>query len=114
VTTWQCYAYGFTGYLQWAMDTKWKTGSFERNGDIWILYPGNEKPIYSARLEYFRDGIEDFNMLWMTKELPPEAKKEVDALVAEIAPVLGKLNYDPILMYETRNKIGNILDKYSK
>ena len=114
VTTWQCYAYGFTGYLQWAMDTKWKNGSFERNGDIWILYPGYEKPIYSARLEYFRDGIEDFNMFYLSKDLPPEAKKEVDDLIALVAPVLKKMNYDPILMYETRNKIGDIIDKHSK
>ena len=114
ITTWQGYANGFTGYLQWSMDFNWANGSFEKNGDVWILYPGYDKPVYSARLEYFRDGVEDFNMFWMTKKLPPEAQKEINALIAQVAPVLGKMNYDPVLMYNIRNQIGNILEKYAK
>ncbi|MBR7120919.1 MAG: hypothetical protein IKC94_01605 [Lentisphaeria bacterium] len=30
VTAWQCYANGFTGYLQWSMDYNWQHGTFEK------------------------------------------------------------------------------------
>lgn len=113
-TLWQCYANGFTGYLQWSMDYNWQYGSFEKNGDVWILHPGYEKPVYSARLEYYRDGVEDFNMMSMIKELPAGVRAELEAEIAKVAPLMGRMNPDPVLMYEIRCKIGEALDKHMK
>ncbi|MBE6375947.1 MAG: DUF4091 domain-containing protein [Lentisphaerae bacterium] len=112
VTPWQCYANGFTGYLQWSMDYNWQYGSFEKNGDVWILHPGYDKPVYSARLEYYRDGVEDFNMMCMMKDLPAEVRAELEAEIAKVAPLMGKMNPDPEQMYEIRCKIGDALERY--
>ncbi|MBE6365108.1 MAG: DUF4091 domain-containing protein [Lentisphaerae bacterium] len=114
VTTWQCYVNGFTGYLQWSMDYNWQHGTFEKNGDVWILYPAYDKPVYSVRLEYFRDGVEDFNMMYLSRQLPPEIKAQIDREIARVAPVMGKMNPDPVLMYEVRLMIGNLLEKHLK
>ena len=114
LTIWQNYVYGFTGFLQWSMDYNWMRGSFIKNGSTWILYPGYEKPIYAARLEYFRDGVEDFNMFMLSRKLPEKAKKQIDALIARIVPENAEMNDDPVLMYEIRNQIGDILDKNFK
>ena len=112
VTPWLCYANGFTGYLQWSMDYNWKYGTFEKNGDVWILYPGYDKPVYSARLEYFRDGVEDFNMMYLTRKLPPQIREQLDKEIARVVPVMGKTNPDITVMNEVRNRIGETLDKY--
>ena len=93
------------------MDYNWKHGSFEKNGLTWILYPGYEKPIYSARLEYFRDGVEDYNMFALSRKLPAEKKAVVDKMISTIAPKEAEMSEDPVLMYEIRNQIGDYLDK---
>ena len=111
LTIWQNYVYGFTGFLQWSMDYNWKYGSFEKNGLTWILYPGYEKPIYAARLEYFRDGVEDYNMFCLSRKLPAAKKAVVDQMISKIAPKDKEMSQDPVLMYQTRNEIGEYLDK---
>ncbi|MBE6359692.1 MAG: DUF4091 domain-containing protein [Lentisphaerae bacterium] len=111
MTAWLCFAHGFTGYLQWSMDYNWQYGTFEKNGDVWILYPAYDKPVYSARLEYFRDGVEDFNMMILAETLPQEIAAQIKSEVAKITPVMGKCDPDPVKMYEIRNRIGDILEK---
>ncbi len=112
LTVWQCFTYGFTGFLQWSMDFNWKYGSFEKNGLTWILYPGYEKPVYAARLEYFRDGMEDFNMFMLAKKLLPASKKaEFEALINKVAPKNAEMSQDPVLMYQVRDQIGELLSE---
>lgn len=111
LTVWQNYSYGFTGFLQWSMDYNWKYGSFEKNGLTWILYPGYEKPIYAVRLEYFRDGVEDYNMFCLSRKLPAAKKAVVDKMISTVAPKEAEMSQDPVLMYEIRNQIGDYLDK---
>ncbi|MBR7120918.1 MAG: DUF4091 domain-containing protein [Lentisphaeria bacterium] len=81
---------------------------------MWILYPAYDKPVYSVRLEYFRDGVEDFNMMYLSRQLPPEIKAQIDREIAKVAPVMGKMNPDPVLMNEVRLKIGDLLEKHLK
>jgi len=45
---------------------------FKVNGDGWLIYPGRDfEPLSSVRLETVRDGIEDYEYLWLLRELDP-------------------------------------------
>ena len=112
VTPWQSYTRGFTGYLQWSMDYNWKHGTFAGNGDVWLLYPSFDKPVYSVRLEYFRDGVEDFDMMCLTRALPADVKAALDREIARVAPETGRTIPDLMLMHEVREKIGETLDQH--
>ena len=112
LTPWMCFSHGFSGYLQWSMDYNWKSGTFAKNGNVWLLYPSDKKPVYSVRLEYFRDGVEDFNMMRLTEKLPPAVRAELEKEIRSIAPVSGKTSTDPLKLTLVRRKIGETLERH--
>jgi hypothetical protein len=76
IIPWLCWKYDIKGFLYWsvnwwpfvdpfksAMNTKW-----EQNGNGLMYYPGEDGPIASLRLEVFRDGIEDYEYLYLLAE----------------------------------------------
>ncbi len=74
----------------------WNTWTFARfNGDGLLVYPGtNETPWPSLRLEVIRDGIEDYDMLCVLRDLREKlrkaSKKQSDReLAAEAAALLA-------------------------
>lgn len=56
-------------------DIAWNTFTFARfNGDGLLIYPGrNQTPLPSLRLEVIRDGIEDYDLLSLLRDLREEA-----------------------------------------
>ena len=81
IVPWQCWKYGIKGYLFWCvnfwegnpwqnpMNTKW-----EQNGNGFLYYPGEDGPVTSIRLEVTRDGLEDYEYLYLLTEKIKEAK----------------------------------------
>ena len=48
--------------------------TFKVNGDGWLVYPGRDwTPLPSVRLEIIRDGIEDYEYLYLLRELAPDS-----------------------------------------
>ena len=87
VTIWQQYMFHSDGILYWDMMQGWNGTNKKRNscgdgdgqlvywGEIW----GQTGPVSSIRLEYIRDGLEDFQYM---KQLE-RAGVERDSIIAE-------------------------------
>ena len=114
LTPWMCYPKGLSGFLQWTMDFNWAKGTFANTGHVWMLYPTKSKPIYSVRLEYFRDGVEDFNMMTLTKKLDKNTKDLLDKEIQSVAPIFGKTSMDIEKLDKVRKLIGDTLEKKLK
>ncbi len=70
--------------------SSWKAATFSGTaGDGSIFYPGPRGPMASIRLENFRDGMEDYNLLWQlahdlaaNPQAPPPLKARAAKLLA--------------------------------
>lgn len=74
----------------------WKSGAysyngFDLNGDGYLLYPGlGGKPLGSLRLEIIRDGLEDYEYLWLLSRRLEEKKGGLDKeTIHEIKKILS-------------------------
>lgn len=88
------------GLLRWSY-VNWPADVWERPegdgryapGDLFIVYPGDRKPVASARWERMRDGFEDYEMLRVVSRMiqksrsatKTEAQAALEAAVGEIA-----------------------------
>lgn len=111
LTPWRCHVRGLSGYLQWSMDYNWQRGNFAADGHVWLLYPSREEPVTSVRLEYFRDGVEDYRYLELVKLLPREKRAELERKIIEIAPAYGSTSIDPVRLRDVRRQIGTALEQ---
>jgi len=89
ILLWQNWKYHVTGFLYWGLcvwrdnlkgETRWPGAKWNpatwrnskgqaHNGDGQLIYPGPDRsPISSIRLENLRDGIEDYETLWLLRE----------------------------------------------
>ena len=105
---WKCWSRGITGYLQWSMNSYWNS-DFDSNGHVWLFYPSKGEPVASVRLEYFRDGIEDFEYFELLK-----SRNNGDQLLKEVLTVTPKFSspdYDLVKIHNLRLKIGEVLAK---
>jgi hypothetical protein len=119
---WMNYFTGTEGFLHWGLTYGWDDpfGPAPRYppGDSHIIYPGEEGPMSSVRWEMLREGLEDYEYLWLleakTKKLlvqlgvGPE-KFPVDALSQEICGRLVRslTDYvtDPETFYQVRREL---------
>jgi len=73
---WINYLYDLDGYLHWGLNHYATDDPFSEEGlsgphplgDHAIMYPGEEGPMGSLRWSAMRDGIEDFEYLWMLEQ----------------------------------------------
>jgi hypothetical protein len=70
---WIVWKWGFDGYIRWAWnfwpETLWEQPLFKwRSGDMFFVYPGPEGPIDSIRGEMLREGLEDYECLWLARQ----------------------------------------------
>ena len=82
---WLNYHYNCEGYLHWGLNywvgakehDPWKDayGDFIA-GDMWIIWPGDNKVYPSIRLSAMRDGIRDYDLLKMVEQ---KSKADADA-----------------------------------
>lgn len=74
VLHWLNWRYDLPGYLHWGLNF-WTADPLNDcgppslpPGDCWIVYPGPDGPVTSLRWEAMRDGIEDYELLWLLTE----------------------------------------------
>ncbi len=99
VLFWQQYMYDIDGCLYWSVNywdngNEWRTSDNDfYSGDGLLIYSGHRYGIYgpigSLRMEYIRDGIEDFEYLTMAEEL--YGRKEVQKVLSKVT--VGILDY---------------------
>jgi len=71
---WYNWRYDLSGYLHWGLNF-WTddpytqvTSSGLPPGDCFIVYPGTDGPVSSIRWDALRDGIEDYEYLWILRD----------------------------------------------
>jgi hypothetical protein len=123
---WLVWKYDFDGYIRWAwnfwVDGFWQQPRYKwRSGDMFFVYPGQEGPMDSIRLEMLRKGAQDYEVLWMIRQklgqLHDTAKiKQTEEQVKE-AIELATQEADPIRQHrplpsdlgEARKQLNQIL-----
>ena len=114
LTAWLCRSHGMCGYLHWSCDYNWKGNSFAKNGKEWLLYPSEDEPVYSVRMEYFRDGVEDFNLMEMVKRLPEDERLRLERHIAEISSDSSALLTDPVMVAAVRRIVAKALTRQTR
>jgi hypothetical protein len=123
---WFNYRYDLAGYLhwgynQWYMDDpfgKPAHGEIAAPGDAFIVYPGKDGPLNSLRWEAQRDGLEDYEYLWVLGEKMKKLKAHFGKAAEDFDPTrrgkelcnqlitsMHQINYDPVQFRKARAKI---------
>jgi len=139
---WQCWKYGAEGFLYWG-STHWdlNTGGEERwpavpwipwnrqaghNGCGYLLYPGPDgTPLGSIRFELIRDGIEDYEYLYVLRDLlaaqgdkaPEELRERAEAELAVAPEVLvdhKTFTEDPQVILAARARIARVIEELGR
>ena len=109
LTAWVCRSHGMSGYLHWSCDFNWKGNDFAKNGKEWLLYPSEGEPVYSVRMEYFRDGAEDYSLMELAKRLPDDVRAGLERRIAEVSSDRSALQVDPVRVAAVRRLIAEAL-----
>ena len=136
IVPWMCWKYDIKGYLYWCvnkwednpwenpMNTKW-----EQNGNGLLYYPGADGPVTSIRLEVTRDGLEDYEYLYLLNEILKEFKgKNLDArnrkllkkaegllkIDNSIAASMEEYTKDPQVIEKRRFDIANMIENLDR
>ena len=149
---WQSWKYGAQGILYWGLNywtrgprkggVNWPVTDAERwpngpwvpnpyariNGDGYSMYPGPDgAPLSSVRLEVIRDGLEDYEYLYMLDQLAKRLKAkgapsaaasrwltEAERLLAvddSIAESMTAYTDDPSRIFERRRQIADAIER---
>ena len=122
VLMWQQYKYNVKGLLYWSVNA-WSNGAEWRKidaefpyGDGRLIYCGKRYglygPIGSIRLEYLRDGIEDFQYLTMIEEL--YGREKADEIVARVTKGILDTHVVSGKMTDVRNEMGDLIEAAMK
>jgi hypothetical protein len=70
---WIVWKWDFDGYIRWAWNfwpaTLWDQPFFTwHSGDMFFVYPGPNRPVDSIRWEMLRQGLEDYECLWLARK----------------------------------------------
>jgi hypothetical protein len=86
---------------------------FRNNGDGVLIYPGANGPLSSLRLANIRDGIEDYEYLFLLASLLKDRQKaERESL--PLSSGLKSFARDPELLYRQREKIAGMIESLLK
>lgn len=136
---WVAWRYQYTGWLHWELnvwsnnmstDKRWPEIPWDparsgvRNGEVGRIYPGPDAtPLPSVRLENMRDGIEDYDYMWLLREivrkLPPNNKKRlateklISNTIMELCPSRAHFERDPAKVLAMHERLGLALEKLS-
>ncbi|MEN6402570.1 MAG: glycoside hydrolase domain-containing protein [Armatimonadia bacterium] len=137
---WVAWRYQYTGWLHWELnvwsnnmngdkrwpDVPWNPArSGVRNGEVGRIYPGpTATPLPSVRLENMRDGIEDYDYLWLLRDrvrkLPAAhrqriaTEKLINDTIMELCPSRAHFERDPARVLSLHEKLGLALERLSK
>ncbi|MBU0607970.1 MAG: DUF4091 domain-containing protein, partial [Armatimonadetes bacterium] len=126
---WICWQEQFEGLLRWSY-VNWPADVWHKPegdgkyaaGDLYIVYPGDRKPLASTRWERMRDGFEDLEMLRVVAQTIQRsrnprkvvAQAAYDEAIAGIAGPRGKLTEytrEPETLLELRRKLLEAVDE---
>lgn len=142
---WMAHKYGIDGIDSWCAnmwgadnisgpkrwpDKFWIANAPGGNGDGHLLYPGkDEKPLSSIRLEVIRDGIEDYEYLYLLRERLNKLKKinqegkykelikegeDLLSLPAWLVESVTKYLKEPEKLFDYRKKIALKIEEIDK
>ena len=122
---WLNYRFGLKGYLHWGFN-RWTDDPFgapgRHRGDGWHVYPKKNGLINSLRWEQMRNGIQDYEYLWMLENRIRKMKNTLGEHLSMIEPyrrpveiasqVVKTMNVytkDPDALYTAKKQIINEL-----
>ena len=86
---WLNYRFGLKGYLHWGFN-HWTDNPFDapgqHRGDGWHVYPKKDGLINSLRWEQMRNGIQDYEYLWMLEDKISKIKAGLGERLSIIEP----------------------------
>jgi len=89
VMHWLNYRFGLKGYLHWGFN-HWTDDPFEapgkHRGDGWQVYPKKDGLLCSLRWEQMRNGIQDYEYLWMVEDKISRIKAGLSERLSIIDP----------------------------
>ena len=137
---WITWRYGMDGILYWAINywpqtpNPWLdpvtflsgflcSGGWVLNGEGSLVYPGNytrrftgqknvDGPVSSIRLELLREGIEDYEYLWLLKSLGD--KEFADRAVADMVVDVSTFSRNVKELFNMREKLARRIEGLSK
>lgn len=87
---WMNYKYGATGYLHWGWNQWEEESPYEQTGmhigDGWHVYPVKDGVLNSMRWEQMRNGLQDYEYLWMLENEIRELKDSLGSRFDWIDP----------------------------
>jgi hypothetical protein len=84
---WLNYRYGLKGYLHWGFNAWTKdpwNAPGEHRGDGWHVYPKKDGLLDSLRWEQMRNGIQDYECLWLLENKTAQIKATLSRRVADL------------------------------
>ena len=122
---WGCYFYNMTGYLHWATNAyqpeqdpfvqscpihkNTDVVSIQPPGDTHIMYPGDDGPWMSVRLENQRAGTEEYEML---KKLGETNKELADSICSSVFHAFKDVERNPAAFRKVREELIRAMEKY--
>lgn len=118
VTLWQQYMFHSNGLLYWATQEGWNGTNQKRNasssGDGQLLYWGGiwgqTGPVSSIRLEYIRDGIEDFQYMKQLERAGVARDDVISGYVNRVTTEILRYSEDPADIEAARVDLGFALE----
>jgi hypothetical protein len=129
--SWIVWKWDFDGYIRWAWNfwpaTLWEQPFFTwHSGDMFFVYPGPHGPVDSIRWEMLRQGLQDYECLWMARKgvedlraagLQPElVRKSSESLVRAVELATQQFDRDriprdpiPARMGDARHMVNQVL-----
>ena len=118
---WLNYRFGLKGYLHWGFN-QWTDDPFEapgkHRGDGWQVYPKKDGLMCSLRWEQMRNGLQDYEYLWMLEDKTAKiraglgerlsiidpARRGVE-IASQIVRSMSKFSRDPNDLYAAKKQI---------
>ncbi|MFH0731632.1 MAG: glycoside hydrolase domain-containing protein [Candidatus Omnitrophota bacterium] len=125
---WMNWKYKVTGVLYWCINywqkNPWETAQTwpNQNGNGCLLYPGDRGPVDTIRIEAIRDGIEDYEYMYILNDLTQQLKaqdpdnaliKEAERLLAvdeSIVKTVYDYTKDGELLLKERERIAEMIE----
>jgi hypothetical protein len=84
---WLNYRFGLKGYLHWGFNA-WTDDPFndpgQHRGDGWHVYPKEDGLLNSLRWEQMRNGLQDYECLWLLQDKIAQIKATLSQRVSEL------------------------------
>ena len=128
VMHWLNYRFGLLGYLHWGYN-QWSEDPYKdpgtHRGDGWHVYPKRGGVLDSLRWEQMRNGLQDYECLWLLQDKVTQIKAGLSSRVADliqpsrrgveiasqVVQAYNNFTRDPAVLYAARRQaIEEILD----